>query len=377
MPAKGFLSTEEKSNLQQALKIEEKADVRERILIFLLLNDGKTQQEIADFIGCSLRTVAYWFKQGDPSNLDSLQDGRSKGNYKKVTTEYIKLLLEIIDKEPKEFGYEFGRWTAARLAEHLEKETKISLSSSRIRRILKKNKYVYIFGKSSLEDKQNQEERKNFKVKLDNYLRLAKEQPNNYQVWFWDECGFSLRVIRRRQWTKKGKRKKVNGIRRRGRVNVMGALRSTDKKRICFMIEQGNSDFSDQRSVSFYEQINSFYKEIIKEWVEAANKAEDFSENGPKIIILLDNGSYHKKQEMVEKIEKELPNIKLEYLPPYSPDYNLIELVWHSAKEYIAHREFKTKEELEKIVNQLLNEGLLIIKWSKKRKNKRNAVNAA
>jgi len=63
-------------------------------------------------------------------------------------------------------------------------------------------------------------------------------------------------------------------------------------------------------------------------------------------------------------------------LPPYSPDYNLIELVWHSAKEYIAHREFETKEELEKIVNQLLNEGLLIIKWSKKRKNKSNAINA-
>ena len=137
-----------------------------------------------------------------------------------------------------------------------------------------------------MEDKQNQEERKKFKVKLDNYLRLANKKPNDYQVWFWDECGFSLRVIRRREWTKKGKRKKVNGIRKRGRVNVMGALRSTDKKRVCLMIKQGNSDFSDQRSVSFYEQINSFYKEIIKEWIEAGNKAEDFLEKSPKIIII-------------------------------------------------------------------------------------------
>jgi len=375
MPAIGFLSTEEKNNLQQALKTEEKADIRERILIFLLLNDGKTQQETADFLGCSLRTVAYWFKHGDPSNLETFQDGRSKGNYKKVTPEYIKLLLELIDKDPKEFGYEFGRWTAARLAEHLEKETKIRLSSSQIRKILKKNKYVYIWGKSSLEDKQNKEKRKEFKDRLDNYLRLAKESPNDYQVWFWDECGFSLRVIRRRQWTKKGKRKKVSGIRRRGRVNVMGALRSTDKKRICFMIEQGNT--ASRNTESFYEQLNKFYQEIIKEWVEAGNKAEDFTKKGPKIIIVLDNASYHKKQEILDKIKKEFPNIVLEHLPTYSPDYNLIELVWHSAKEYIAHREFKTKEELEEIVNQLLNEGLLIIKWSEKRKNKGNAVNAA
>jgi hypothetical protein len=40
--------------------------------------------------------------------------------------------------------------------------------------------------------------------------------------------------------------------------------------------------------------------------------------------------------------------------------------VWHSAKEYIANREFENKEELEKVVNQLLNEGGLIIKWSRK-----------
>ncbi len=54
--------------------------------------------------------------------------------------------------------------------------------------------------------------------------------------------------------------------------------------------------------------------------------------------------------------------------------YNLIELVWHSAKEYIAHREFETKDELEKVVDRLLNEGELIINWSRKLKNKGNAV---
>ncbi|MFM7907117.1 MAG: IS630 family transposase, partial [Microcystis sp.] len=42
MPAKDFLDLEEKKNLQKALKEEERAEVRERILMFLLLNDGKT-----------------------------------------------------------------------------------------------------------------------------------------------------------------------------------------------------------------------------------------------------------------------------------------------------------------------------------------------
>jgi transposase len=39
-------------------------------------------------------------------------------------------------------------------------------------------------------------------------------------------------------------------------------------------------------------------------------------------------------------------NIRLEFLPLYSQDFNLIELVWHSAKEYIAHRLFESVNQL-------------------------------
>lgn len=52
--------------------------------------------------------------------------------------------------------------------------------------------------------------------------------------------------------------------------------------------------------------------------------------------------------------EKEMPNLYLEFLPEYSPDYNLIELVWHSAKEYTANRLFKSIEELESLLHRLL-----------------------
>ncbi|MBW4617156.1 MAG: hypothetical protein KME21_28725 [Desmonostoc vinosum HA7617-LM4] len=40
----------------------------------------------------------------------------------------------------------------------------------------------------------------------------------------------------------------------------------------------------------------------------------------------------------------------------------MIELVWHSAKEYIAHRLFQSVSELEALLNCLLNQGNSIIK---------------
>jgi transposase len=369
MPAKNFLKIEQKEKLQKALKENEHPDIRERILMFLLLDDGKTQAGIANFLGCSLRKVAYWCVHGDPENLESLVDERMKGNYQKATEEYVKLLLETIEKEPEELGYEFGRWTNARLSTYLEEKTGIKLSSGQIRNILKKNNYSYIWAKYSLEKKQDIEKREAFKEKLEGYMKIAKENPKLIQIWFLDESGFSLRVIRRKCWGKKGKRKRLAGERKQGRVNVMGFLRYSDKRRFVEFVKKGNSE-------TFYEVMKVFYAEAIREWVEDGNLAEEFETKGPKLVIILDNASFHKKAEIIKQIEEEMPKIQLEYLPAYSPDYNLIELVWHSAKEYLAHRLFKSVEELEMVLHNLLNEGGLVIKWNRKLKNKGNSVSA-
>jgi transposase len=311
MPAKNHLSKEQRERLLKNLKEQENPYVREKILILLLMNDGKTYQEISNFLDIAYPTVAYWAVHGDPDNLESFLDGRREGNFRKVTKEYEDLLLKVIEKEPEEYGYEFGRWTAARLATFIN--------------------------------------------------------PERLQVWFWDESGFSLRVIRRKTWVRKGNRKNVTGQRRRGRVNIMGGLRYHDKKRINFVIKKGNADV-------FYEQLKSLNDFLIQEWIEKGNSIENFHNNSAKIVIILDNASFHKRKDILARIEAEMPNIILEFLPPYSPDYNLIELVWHSAKEYIAHRLFESVSQLEELLNKLLNEGGLIIKWERKIKNKGNAV---
>ena len=70
-------------------------------------------------MGCSVNKLSYWCLKGDPDNLESLIDERMKGNHKKATYKYRETLLETIEIEPQELGYEFGRWTAQRLATYL------------------------------------------------------------------------------------------------------------------------------------------------------------------------------------------------------------------------------------------------------------------
>ena len=364
-PAKNFLTPSQVSQLQQALKESELPHVRERILIILLQNDGKPQHEIAKFLGCSPRTVAYWCMHGDPDNLDTLHNKREYEHYRKATTEYIELLLETVDKKPSDLGYDFGRWTAERLATYLTEKTGIDLSSSQVRRILKRKKYSYIWAKYDLGDKQDPIERASFQKRLSDYLVVARDYPELLQVWFWDESGFSLQVIRRKNWGKKGQRSKIAGQRRRGRINVMGAIRESDRKRVCFFIKKGNADI-------FLEQLQQFNELIKQEWVNKGNCAQDFQSQGPKIILILDNASFHKRGDILDRVSQELPHFRLDFLPAYSPDYNIIELVWHSCKEYIAHRLFQSVDELKLLLDRLLNQGELVIKWHRKIKNKGN-----
>ena len=71
-PPKNFLTPSQLTQLQQALKESELPHVRERILIILLQNDGRPQYEVAKFLGCSPRTVAYWCMHGEPDNARKL-----------------------------------------------------------------------------------------------------------------------------------------------------------------------------------------------------------------------------------------------------------------------------------------------------------------
>ncbi|MEG4120039.1 helix-turn-helix domain-containing protein [Microcoleus sp. N9_B4] len=66
MPAKNHLNPQQIDQLQKALREAKKAKIRERILILLLLNDGKTPSKIADFLGCSVNKVSKRVSQGRP-----------------------------------------------------------------------------------------------------------------------------------------------------------------------------------------------------------------------------------------------------------------------------------------------------------------------
>ena len=69
-------------------------------------------------------------------------------------------------------------------------------------------------------------------------------------------------------------------------------------------------------------------------------------------IVIMDNLSSHKVSGVAEAIEAVGATVC--YLPPYSPDFNPIELMWSKVKAYLRKIKARSKEELEVALTKAL-----------------------
>ena len=67
--------------------------------------------------------------------------------------------------------------------------------------------------------------------------------------------------------------------------------------------------------------------------------------------MVLDNGAFHKAKKL-----KIPDNIKLVFLPPYSPELNPAEKMWAKLKRYFTNKLFHSMEEISLFIDNAVNE---------------------
>ncbi|MGV0101974.1 Helix-turn-helix domain-containing protein [Nostoc sp. DSM 114160] len=82
---------------------------QQRIEIMLLADEGKTQTEICQILGCCPATARHWMHIARTGMAHQWQDcpiGRPKA----INDEYLERLKELIKGSPRDHGYSFRRW---------------------------------------------------------------------------------------------------------------------------------------------------------------------------------------------------------------------------------------------------------------------------
>ena len=176
--------------------------------------------------------------------------------------------------------------------------------------------------------KQDKKIQKEFaKIILDT---IAKAKEENSEVIFLDPTHQVHNTVNGYCWQKIGKdnTKIVHSNSGRKRVNIIGAINAITYKPTTIITE----DNCDK------EMIKAFLTQIKKDYPDANN-----------IYTFLDNARYSRNYDVYEHA-KEL-NIELMFLPPYSPNLNLIERLWKFfKKQIIKNKYYSTFEKFKKAI---------------------------
>ena len=82
---------------------------------------------------------------------------------------------------------------------------------------------------------------------------------------------------------------------------------------------------------------------------------KDVNETRPKMLIILDNASYHKSKAILEFVEGTDVAVELLFLPAYTPQLNPMETKQRVLKRLLHSRCFASVEELEAAIMSLVN----------------------
>ena len=135
-PQSDYLTPFQRKLLQKSLQEDVHESYHQRIQIMLLADEGKSQTEICQTLGCCAATARHWMHIARSGMAHQWHDC-SVGRPKKVNEQYLERLQEIIAQSPREHGYSFRRWTVNWLKKHLAKELGIEISDGHMKRLLK------------------------------------------------------------------------------------------------------------------------------------------------------------------------------------------------------------------------------------------------
>ena len=259
---------------------------------------GVKQKKAAEMFGVSVKAVNNWVKTyreyGD-KGLDAQKQGRPKGGSLKPW-QAAQIAWTIKDKQPDQLNLPFHLWTRESVAVLIEARFGIHYSIVHVGRLLKR------WGYTPQKPLRRAYEKDPVAVQkwLDKtYPEIRKQAQKEDALLYWgDEMGIRSDHATGRTYGKRGQTPVVPGSGRRFSCNMISTI--TNRGHLMFMV----FDQSFNTSVFL-----DFLRRMIKQ-------------NERKVFLILDNHKVHHAKKVARWVEKHQKEIRLFFLPSYSPELN-------------------------------------------------------
>ncbi len=312
-PAERFvcsLTEKEKKQLLEYWKDGDSHRVRCRAHAILLSNDQWEVADIANAFQVTAQTVYSWLDRWE-SDQD-LEDAPRSGAPPTLDRDEQQIALEELKKSPQ---------NPSGAIDNIERKTGKRISMAILHRIIKKSGMIWKRMRGSLRDRRDQAA---FDVVKDEILEFADmtSEPD-LNLWFFDEAAFSLTPSLPYAWQQIGE------------TIELPFQRGTSYSALGFVDLESNF-FS-------YEIAGTVNSEVaIAVMDRFADQLSGFN------IVVLDNAPVHRSKAFEARTDYwAKQGLHLFYLPPYSPELNLIEMVWRAIKHrWLPLRAFRSAQNL-------------------------------
>jgi len=315
------LNEQQVDGLSALMDSDWNARTRRRAQAMLLSAKGYTIDEISAIVDCHRVTVSRWIDQWHGQGLDGLLENEGRGRKKSLTGEEERQVLEWLKEEPG---------SATGLLGKIEKAFGKKISSATLKRLFKRAGKVWKRVRASLSKQRDDEEFRQCEQELVEHMVAAVN--GGIDLFHMGQSGFGRTPCIPYAWQDRGSTIEVP-CREGKRINVMGMYSLMDGT---LHAEVTDENITSAKVVDFLEE---FVKTVKK-----------FT------VVVLDNASIHTAKAVSEKLgEWEKKNLYLYFLPTYSPELNIIEIVWRKLKyEWLPLTAFESFKSLRKSLNDII-----------------------
>jgi transposase len=138
-----ILAPAERRELLDIYRKQADPEVRFRAHILLLLDDGRSWEDVGSTLYCSSRTIDRWVKRFRDDGVPGL-GGRKRGRPFRFSAVWARIVVAmVLHLNPRQFGSLRSRWACGTIALALELRFDLRVSRETVRRWLRGHDMVY------------------------------------------------------------------------------------------------------------------------------------------------------------------------------------------------------------------------------------------
>lgn len=291
------LTLDQRELLETTMRTDASFRARTRAHSLLLSAQGQTITDIAQTYQVHRVTVSSWITNWETLGVQGLYDQPRSGRPPKLTPDEQELAKQYLKEEPR---------SLKTVVERIAQKTQKRLSISALKRLAKKAGLRWKRVRKSLKLARDPAAFERCKRQLKALQK--QEDQGQIDLYSFDEAGFSLNPAIPYAWQAARDVIEVPAH-QSGRINVLG-----------FMNRQ-----NDLHPYLFDQSVHTgVVMACFDDFCTTLTK---------KTVVTMDNASVHRSDEFEERIPHwKKQGLIVKYLPAYSPELNLIEILWRRIK---------------------------------------------